>query len=75
MCVYKTDLVQDRVVIFIVGILVEMQLDDVSQLQRLSRDRMLLELLDVGHNVCDVIHCAVSCARLHTWHTWHTWHT
>ena len=52
--------------IFIVGILVEMQLNDVPQLQRLPSNRMLLELLDVGHNVCDVIHCAVSCASLHT---------
>ena len=51
--------------IFIVSILVEMQLDDVFQLQRLPRDRVLLELLDIRYNVCNVIDSAISCARLH----------
>ena len=54
--------------VLVIGILVEMQLNDVSQLQRLPRDRMLLELLDVGHNVCNVIHCAISGASLHFIH-------
>ena len=69
MCV--TDLVQDGVVIFIVGVLVKVQLNDVSQLKGLARDRMLFELLDVGHNVCDVVHCAISSASLHTIHSTH----
>lgn len=67
MCI--TDLVQDGVMVFIVGILMEVQLNDVSQLQRLPRDRMLFELLDVWHNVCDVIHCAISSASLHIIHS------
>lgn len=57
-------LMQDGVMILIVSVLVEVQLDDVPQLQRLPTDRMLLELLDVWDNVCDVVHSAVGCASL-----------
>ncbi len=50
--------------ILIVSVFVEMQLNDVLQLQRLPRNRMLLELLNVWYNVCDVVHCAISSACL-----------
>ena len=50
--------------IFIVGVFVEMQLNNVLQLQRLPRNRMLLELLNIWYNVCDVIHSAISSACL-----------
>jgi hypothetical protein len=50
--------------ILIVSIFVEMQLNDVLQLQRLPRNGMLLELLNIWYNVCDVVHCAISCACL-----------
>ena len=57
-------LVQDRIMILIVSVFVEMQLDDVLQLQRLPRNRMLLEFLNVWYNVCDVVHSAISSACL-----------
>ncbi len=50
--------------ILIVSIFVKMQLNDVFQLQRLSRDRMLLKFLNIWYNVCDVVHSAISCACL-----------
>lgn len=59
-------LMQDGVMVLVVGILVEVQLDDVFELQGLPRHRMLLELLDIWYNVCDVVYSAVSCASLHT---------
>ncbi len=58
-------LMQNWVMVFIVSILVEMQLNDVFQLQRLPRHWMLLELLDVWYNVCDVIYSAICCTGLH----------
>lgn len=65
------DLVQDGVMVLVVCILVEVQLNDVPQQQRFPGDRMPLELLDIWHNVGDVIHCAVGCASLHVEHGSH----
>ena len=55
---------QDGVVVLIVSIFMKMQLDDVPELQRLPTDRMLLELLNIWDDVCDVVHSAISCASL-----------
>ena len=50
--------------IFIVSIFVEMQLNNVLQLQGLPRNGMLLELLNVWYDICDVVHSAISSACL-----------
>ena len=42
-----------------IGILVEMQLNDVLQLQGLTRHWVFSELLDVWYNVGNIIHSAV----------------
>lgn len=55
---------QYGVMIFIVSILVKTQLNDILQLQRLPRDRMLLEFLNIWYNVCDVIYRAIGCTCL-----------
>lgn len=61
-----THLVQDGVMVLVVGVFVEVQLDDVFELQGLPRDGVLPELLDIWYNVCDVVHSAISCTSLHT---------
>lgn len=58
-CPSLTNLAHDRTVVLVVGVLCKVQLQQLVQLQRLARDRVLLVLHDIGHDVDDIIHDAV----------------
>ena len=47
-----------------ISVLVKMKLNDIFQLQRLTRDWMLSELLDVWYDVGDIIHSSICCTCL-----------
>lgn len=66
MRVLGEDLVQYRTHVLPIAVLVEMQLDDVLEGQRLAADRMPLELHDIWHDVGDVVGGPIRSACLHT---------
>lgn len=62
--VLSEDLAEHRILELALCILVEGQLCQVTQVQRRSGDRVLVELLDVGDDVAEVKDCAVCRAGL-----------
>lgn len=63
-CVFSKDLVEHRVMELALGILMEGELYNVPQVQLCTRHGVLVELLDVGHDVAEVIDCTVDCTGL-----------
>ena len=63
--VLREHLVENRAGVFAICILVEAELDQVFERQRLACDRVLVVLLHIRHNVDDVEYGAIGSAYLH----------